>query len=250
MYMKRSTIIIAAGLLFTAAALKLAFPSESKKVIDAVKDNTGAADETILQDIPYLSGADTSVPVTVTINAADFLSGTESESETSAELPPAVEEAVETFLAEQTPYESLDVPANVTYDVELPSFPYVRPVTAATSSGFGYRVHPLENLTKFHYGTDLAALSGDDIVSFADGTVTEVGEDETYGKFIRISHDDGFASMYAHCGTVYVTEGQVVDMGEKIALVGTTGKVTGPNLHFELTKDGMFVNPEFYLAAL
>lgn len=246
--MKRSTITIAAGLLFTAAALKLAFPAESTQVINTVKD-TSSTNETILQDIPYLSEGMSSVPVTVTINAEDFLNGTETAAETT-ELPEAVEEAVETFLASQAPYDSMDLPADVTYDVVLPTFNYVRPVEAAASSGFGYRVHPLENLTKFHYGTDLAALSGDDIVSFAAGTVTEVGEDETYGKFIRISHDDGYASMYAHCGTVYVTEGQKVAVGEKIGLVGTTGKVTGPNLHFELTKDGVFVNPEFYLAAL
>ena len=245
--MKRSTITIAAGLLFTAAALKLAFPSESADVINTVK-STDTARETIAQGIPYLSENSSAIPVTVTINAAEFLG--EFPETVDVDLPMAVEEAVETFLASQASYKSLDLPADVTYSVEMPSFPYVQPVKAASSSGFGYRVHPLENLTKFHYGTDLAALSGDDIVSFARGVVTEVGEDETNGKFIRISHDDDYATMYAHCGTVYVTEGQAVAMGEKIGLVGMTGKVTGPHLHFELTKNGVYMNPEFYLAAL
>ena len=80
--------------------------------------------------------------------------------------------------------------------------------------------------------------------------MTEVGQNETMGKYIRVSHEDGFASLYAHCGTVYVSKGQTVSAGEKLGLVGATGKVTGPNLHFELTKDGIYVNPAFYLAAL
>ena len=56
--------------------------------------------------------------------------------------------------------------------------------------------------------------------------------------------------MYAHCGTIYVRQGQRVSAGEKIALVGVSGKVTGPHLHFELTKNGVYMNPEFLLAAI
>ena len=97
---------------------------------------------------------------------------------------------------------------------------------------------------------DLAANSGDDIVCFASGTVTEVGENGTSGKFLRVEHEDGYATMYAHCSQIYVEEGQKVNAGEKIALVGATGKATGPNLHFELTHDGVYLNPAFYMAAI
>lgn len=97
---------------------------------------------------------------------------------------------------------------------------------------------------------DIAANSGDDIVSFAAGTVTEVGENSTSGKFLRVEHEDGYATMYAHCGLIYAQEGQNVQAGEKIALVGATGKATGPHLHFELTHDGVYLNPAFYLAAV
>ena len=244
--MKRSTITLAAALMLTAVALKLAFPAGSSKVIRSVQDSVSPNDPEVSTNIQI----DTPLPVTtVTINAAEFL-GKETADLDTASLPEAVEEAVETFLADQAPFNDLAIPANVSYEVDLPSFDFVKPVTARCSSGFGYRVHPLENLTKFHYGADLAAQSGDDIVSFAKGTVSEVGEDEVHGKYICIDHEDGFETMYAHCGTVYVSRGQAVSAGEKIALVGSTGKVTGPHLHFEVKHNGVYLNPEFYLAAV
>jgi len=154
------------------------------------------------------------------------------------------------FMEEQQPFVDLGVPANVSYDAPMPKFSFVQPLSARVSSDFGYRLHPIDNETKFHYGMDLAANSGDDIVCFASGTVTEVGENGTSGKFLRVEHEDGYATMYAHCGQIYVEEGQKVNAGEKIALVGATGKVTGPNLHFELTHDGVYLNPAFYMAAI
>ena len=246
--MTRSSLTLAAGLLFTAAAVKLAFPSESKKAIETLVIPTAASIFAQQNDAVGASSA-AAEPVTVTINAAEYFGEKQVVSREEA-LPESVEAAVETFLTEQEPYSALSLPADVTYSVELPSFPYVRPVNAATSSAFGYRVHPLENLTKFHYGTDLAALSGDDIVSFAEGTVTEVGEDPDSGRYIRIEHSDGYATKYAHCGLIFVHQGQRVSAGEKIALVGISGKVTGPHLHFELTKNGVYMNPEFFLAAI
>ncbi len=246
--MKRSSVYVAAGLFLAAVAVKLLVPENTsgKEAVyptaavtaEASQENTASAAETARTEA-----------VTVTINAAEYL-GIDRYAALNKELPEPVEKAVETFLDDQAPYEDLGIPANVSYDILKPSFRFVCPVKAATSSGFGYRVHPLENLTKFHYGTDLAALSGDDILCFADGTVKEVGSDEMNGRFIRISHAEGFESMYAHCGTVYVREGQSVRAGEKIALVGVSGRVTGPHLHFELTKNGTYLNPEFYFAAL
>ena len=244
--MKRSTVTLAAGLILTAAALKLAFPD--KEAEEGWTASVGVP--TMYSSDREADSTAPAMPVVVTINAGELLGKEEPDKEEKEPLPPAVEEAVETFLTEQEPFEDLAVPADVTYEVVLPDFAYVKPVSAPYSSGFGYRVHPLENLTKFHYGADLAAQSGEDIHCFAEGTVTEVGQNETFGKYIRVSHPDGFASLYAHCGTIYAAKGQAVAMGEKIALVGATGKATGPHLHFELTKDGVYVNPAFYLAAL
>ena len=244
--MKRSTVTLAVGLILTAAAIKLAFPAGSGKKADPVSDSRT---QTVSAEAESKNESASAMPVVVTINAGELLGQPEEEKE-NVSLPPAVEEAVETFLESQEPYEDLAIPADVSYEVELPGFEYVSPVYAPCSSGFGFRVHPLENLTKFHYGIDLAAQSGDDIRCFAAGTVTETGSNDTMGSYIRVSHPDGYETLYAHCGAVYVTKGQSVSAGEKLGLVGSSGKVTGPNLHFELTNDGVYVNPAFCLAAL
>ena len=244
MKMKRSTITLAVGLILTAAALKAVFPGKSREVIYTVKNTVTPA------SMDSQAEYEIKDPVVRTINAGEFLGGAGEAVSADAVLPEAVEEAVETFYAHQEPFGDLTPPGDVSYEAVIPDFQYVKPVDAPCSSEFGYRVHPMENLTKFHYGEDLAAQSGEDILCFADGTVTETGQNDTLGNFIRISHDGGFATLYAHCGTVYVSRGQHVSMGEKIGLVGSTGKVTGPNLHFELTKDGIYLNPAFCLAAI
>ena len=243
--MKRSSVYVAAGLFIAAVAVKLLAPDSSSDGITSTPASVS------VETMEHRETAETEerAAVTVMINAAEVL-GTDRSAALNMDLPEPVEKAVETFLDDQAAYEDLGIPANVSYDIPRPSFRFVCPVKAATSSGFGYRVHPLENLTKFHYGTDLAALSGDDIVCFASGTVKGIGFDDTNGNYIRVSHEDGFESMYAHCGTIYVKEGQHVQAGEKIALVGVSGRVTGPHLHFELTKNGTYLNPEFYFAAL
>lgn len=246
---KRATIYVAAGLFVAAAAAKLLFPARTSETIRTIEKSFHRADYRTEETVAAVTeAADTAAPVTVTINAAEFLGLAEPVS--TEELSPAVEEAMAAFMEEQQPFVDIDVPANVSYDAPMPKFSFVPPLSARVSSDFGYRLHPIDNETKFHYGMDLAANSGDDIVCFAAGTVTEVGENGTSGKFLRIEHEDGYATMYAHCGQIYVEEGQKVEAGEKIALVGATGKATGPHLHFELTHDGIYLNPAFYLAAL
>jgi murein DD-endopeptidase MepM/ murein hydrolase activator NlpD len=157
------------------------------------------------------------------------------------------EAAVETFLASQADYSDYAVPANVTYSAPALPFSYQSPVTGYTSSGFGYRIHPLLGEVKFHYGTDFAAWSGTDILAFAAGTVLAAGESDSYGKYIMIDHGDGYETLYAHCSQLNVSAGESVQAGQKIALVGATGQATGPHLHFELLHDNVYLNPEFYL---
>lgn len=117
------------------------------------------------------------------------------------------------------------------------------------SSGFGYRLHRLENKVKFHYGTDFAANSGTTVCAFADGTVLAAGQSEGYGNYVKLGHAGGYATLYGHCSKLLVRAGETVTLGQPIALVGATGKATGPHLHFELMHDGYYYNPEFYLAA-
>ena len=167
---------------------------------------------------------------------------------TSEPTPEPVPEAVTAFLKAQEEFSAYGVPANVSYGYpELP-FDYVSPVAGMTSSGFGYRLHPLQNEVLFHYGADFAAWTGTEILAFAGGTVGMVGWEAGYGNYIIIMHEGGWRTLYAHCSAVYVTGGETVTAGQCIGLVGATGNVTGPHLHLELTCDGVYYNPEFYLS--
>ena len=116
-----------------------------------------------------------------------------------------------------------------------------------TSSGFGYRIHPVEGEEDFHHGVDIAADTGTAILCFADGTVTAVGESSSYGKYCIVRHDNGFSTLYAHCSKVTASSGASVKEGQKIAEVGETGMATGPHLHFELHEEGVYLNPIYYV---
>lgn len=156
-------------------------------------------------------------------------------------------EAVAAFIESQREFGEHEVPANVTYDMPELGLDYASPVSGWSSSGFGYRLHPIEGEVKFHYGTDFAADSGTDIGAFADGTVVTAGVSDSFGNYIVLSHEGGFRTLYAHCGALYVTEGESVSKGQLIALVSSTGLATGPHLHFELTLDSIYLNPEYYV---
>lgn len=166
----------------------------------------------------------------------------------AAEEPPAV---VTAFLASQEAYASLGLPDKVSYAMPDLPFAYVSPVGGVTSSGFGYRTHPLENEVKFHYGTDFAANLGSAVYAFAGGTVYAVGEQpDGYGRYIMLDHGNGWMTLYAHCNEILVLEKLTVEIGQQIATVGQTGAATGAHLHFELLSDGTYLNPEFYLTTL
>jgi len=158
-----------------------------------------------------------------------------------------IPDVVAAFLESQAQYADQAVPANVSYDMpELP-FTFVTPIGGIGAEGFGFRMHPIEQVIKFHYGTDMPALSGTDIHAFADGTVAEAGEMNGYGKYIVINHKDSYSTLYAHCNALLVSAGETVGKGQVIGRVGATGDVTGPHLHFELRKDRTYLNPEYYI---
>jgi murein DD-endopeptidase MepM/ murein hydrolase activator NlpD len=126
----------------------------------------------------------------------------------------------------------------------------VSPVSAALTSGFGWREHPIEGGEKFHYGVDLGVESGTAVLAFSSGVVDYIGESDVYGKYLQLRHENGVTSFYAHCSRLCVQQGQTVAIGEKIAESGATGRVTGPHLHFELKKDGVRLNPIYYIQTL
>ena len=152
---KRATIYVAAGLFVAAAAAKLLFPARTSETIRTVEESFHRADYRTEETVAGVTEAadDAAIPVTVTINAAEFLGLTEPAG--TEELSPAVEEAMAAFMEEQQPFVDLGVPANVSYDAPMPKFSFVQPLSARVSSDFGYRLHPIDNETKFHYGMDL-----------------------------------------------------------------------------------------------
>lgn len=157
-------------------------------------------------------------------------------------------QTVDAFLESQKAYADLEIPADVTYDFQTINIDFIKPVSGIVTSSFGYRADPSGGAAKFHYGTDIGADAGTDILSFADGTVTFVGESASYGSYLMVEHDDGISTLYAHCSAISVQSGQTVHKGEVIASVGSTGNATGDCLHFELQCGGVYCNPEYYLS--
>ncbi|OYQ62977.1 metalloendopeptidase [Pseudanabaena sp. SR411] len=126
---------------------------------------------------------------------------------------------------------------------------FTLPVTGAISSGFGWRVHPITGQRKLHKGVDFAAPTGTPIFAAADGVVTYSGwTDDGYGNVVELRHGNGELTLYAHTNRVFVSKGQVINKGQAIAEVGSTGRSTGPHLHFEIQPDGRTaVDPMDYL---
>lgn len=164
-----------------------------------------------------------------------------------AEPPTAAEQALAVFLESQAAFSDYAVPENVSYSAEELPFACCTPVSGYRSSGFGYRNHPIAGEVKYHYGTDLAVSTGTPISAFADGTVIFAGEEPGYGLYVILEHAQGYRTLYAHCSQLLVQAGETVTCGTQIALSGATGQVTGPHLHFELMRDGVYLNPELYI---
>lgn len=125
----------------------------------------------------------------------------------------------------------------------LESVPDKWPVVGRITSKFGYRIHPISNRRQFHKGVDIANKSGTNIVAAASGIVTYSGWNGGYGKVIIVSHGYGYKSVYAHNNNNLVKVGEKVKKGQVIAELGSTGKSTGPHVHFEVHYKGKQIDP-------
>ncbi|HJX21034.1 MAG TPA: M23 family metallopeptidase [Steroidobacteraceae bacterium] len=122
--------------------------------------------------------------------------------------------------------------------------PAGRPVTRGfISSYFGERADPFDGREAFHKGVDFAGTVGDKVVAVAAGVVTWAGERSGFGRLVEINHGDGFVTRYAHNQRTLVSVGTTVKRGEAVALMGSTGRSTGPHVHFEVLRNGRQVNP-------
>lgn len=126
--------------------------------------------------------------------------------------------------------------------------PEGRPVTSGyISSHFGNRNDPFTGRRAFHKGVDFAGRQGAEIVAVASGVVTWSGDRYGYGEMVEINHGNGYLTRYAHNADNLVVVGDTVKRGDVIARMGDTGRATGPNLHFEVLRDGRAVDPLSYI---
>jgi len=125
--------------------------------------------------------------------------------------------------------------------------PSMYPVSGKITSRFGYRKSPFGRRQEFHDGLDIAASYGTTIVATADGMVTFVGYRAGYGRTVTISHGYGFETSYCHNSSTLVKVGQQVKKGQAIAKVGSSGRSTGPHLHYMVKVNGEIKNPADFL---
>ena len=116
------------------------------------------------------------------------------------------------------------------------------------ASGFGKRPDPFTGKMTFHSGVDFSTgRAGAEIKTVASGVVTWSGPRSRYGLMVEVNHGNGFATRYAHAEKLFVNVGDIVEKGESVALVGSTGRSTGPHVHFEIYKNGRVVDPAAYI---
>lgn len=115
------------------------------------------------------------------------------------------------------------------------------------SDEYGNRIHPILGTQQFHNGVDMSAPSGTAILAAYDGDVIAAAYSGSMGNYIMIDHGSGLYTIYMHCSALYVSKGQAVTKGQNIAAVGSTGRSTGPHLHFSVRLNGSYVSPWNYL---
>lgn len=128
------------------------------------------------------------------------------------------------------------------------SFIWPCPSSSRITSTFGGRESPMEGASSNHQGIDISAGTGNDIIAAADGVVTIATYSASAGNYVMLSHGGGVFTVYMHCSSLNVSEGESVAQGQVIAKVGSTGYSTGPHLHFGIRSNGSYVNPLNYVS--
>jgi murein DD-endopeptidase MepM/ murein hydrolase activator NlpD len=128
------------------------------------------------------------------------------------------------------------------------TLPSIYPVNVPyRSSSYGWRQDPFRGVRAFHSGLDFSAAHGEPIIATAGGIVVEATQGINYGKFITLKHGDGLETRYAHASKLFVKKGDLVNKRDVIALVGNTGRSTGPHLHYEIRLNGRPLDPTNYI---
>jgi len=135
-------------------------------------------------------------------------------------------------------------------DLDQMAFPSRAPIPGVViSSGFGHRIDPFTRQLAQHAGIDYTAPYGTTIMASAGGRVRRAGPYGAYGRTVEVDHGDGLVTRYSHASRILVRVGDLLLPGQPIAMVGSTGRSSGPHLHFEILRDGTPVHPQLYLAS-
>lgn len=166
----------------------------------------------------------------------------EAELEEQTEIIRALEQAV----IEQKKKLAEESGNAIKYDGGMFCFP--APSYTRVSDDYGWRIHPILGVEQFHNGVDLAAPGGSPILCAYDGEVVATDYSSSMGNYVMVNHGDGLYTIYMHASAIFVSKGEKVVRGEKIAAVGSTGRSTGNHLHFSVRLNGDYVSPWNYLS--
>ena len=156
-----------------------------------------------------------------------------------------VEKREESAVKQQTFTDAESAPLSDTAAIVLP----ITPLASGTlTSAYGERIHPIDGTREFHYGVDIAAPLGTDLMAVYDGQVIEIGENDHIGKYVRLLHEEGVEILYGHCSDIFVESDVMVCAGESVAAVGSTGVSTGSHVHIAVFKDGRTCDPATYVS--
>ncbi|MBR5599489.1 MAG: M23 family metallopeptidase [Alphaproteobacteria bacterium] len=166
-------------------------------------------------------------------------------------IPVSSTEGIDISLTNQASKSFKLLDDSIYYNKSIKRVPIGKPVWSYwVSSSFGTRTDPFNSKSARHKGIDLASNKGNKIKTMAEGIVTKSGWGSGYGKVVEIDHGNGFKTKYAHLNAIYVKKGQEVSKGQAIGEVGSTGRSTGPHLHYEILYDGVPMDPMVFMKAL
>lgn len=132
---------------------------------------------------------------------------------------------------------------------KLASTPSIWPAKGEVTSSFGWRLSPFGDNNEMHAGIDIASKMGTPVVAAADGQIVQSSLVGDYGNMVQIDHGNGITTIYGHNSELAVSVGQTVHKGQIISYVGSTGRSTGPHLHYEVRKNDAAINPWDYLVS-
>jgi len=166
---------------------------------------------------------------------------------TETELKEAMSELGQTLRAREAEIESLGMMLSA-ITLKKEQTPSGLPVKGGwISSNFGYRSSPITGHRQFHKGIDIPGRTNQDVIAVADGVVSRSENSGNYGWIVEVNHGDGYTTAYAHNNKNIVKVGDAVKKGQVIAKLGSTGRSTGPHVHFEVRKNGRAINPSKYI---